>query len=146
MTEPSEETTQKEAPEAPTCFCLLLCDDVEVRQRMQSHNLVGIVGWIGVPEMPITIGDKMVYARVSNVYQDKELEIFFEFGDAPIWKASFTVSSKDPLEVHTVMFALPPTPLPQPGRYHLSMKYREEILATTPIKVYTPNGGKDNES
>lgn len=129
--------------EAPTCSCLLLCDDVVISTAQDKHVLQGVIGSFGLPAVPAVAGNFVAYLRVSNVYPSQRLsvrfenaasgEILFEF------EASF-VSQKDPLEVHTLVSRILPFEVKEFGRHILSAVYNGMPVAQTPVYVVEMEG------
>ncbi len=92
--------------EAPTSSCLLLCDDVLVSQGRQKHFLQGIIGVVGVTQLPAVIGGYVAYVRLSNVYASQKVTINFEEADTQEVLFEFEVGfpeKGDPLGVYTLV-------------------------------------------
>ncbi|HVS73159.1 MAG TPA: hypothetical protein VHQ47_18030 [Phycisphaerae bacterium] len=124
--------------EAPTCSCLLLCDDVVISTAQDKHVLQGVIGSFGLPAVPAVAGNFVAYLRVSNVYPSQKLSVRFENASSGEvlfeFEAQF-VSQKDPLEVHTLVSRIYPFEVKEFGRHILSAVYNGMPVAQTPVYV-----------
>ena len=129
--------------EAPTCSCLLLCDDVVVSTAQDKHVLQGVIGSFGLPTVPLVAGNFVAYLRVSNLYPGQRLSVRFENASSGEilfeFEASF-VSQKDPLEVHTLVSRILPFEVKEFGRHILSAVYNGMPVAQTPVYAETMEG------
>ena len=132
--------TVKKKTHAPTCSCLLLCDDVVVSHGKDKHNLMGIVGTICVRETPAVIGGFVAYARTSNSHglEAVELVIRRPSDNEPIMRIQAEFQADTPLNVTTLVTRIPPIKIEEPGRYMFSAESAGNILAQTPINVIMP--------
>lgn len=134
--------------EAPTCSCLLLCDDVIVSHSQGKHTLHGIIGGLYVPELPATVGNQVAYLRLSNVYPPQKVTVSLEHAETgdQIWEfqAEF-VPPVTPLQVLTLVTRVPPYRLAASGRYILRANHDGVPLAQVPIEVHTMVKDKEQE-
>ncbi|GEM_PF-6577295 len=129
---------------APTCSCLLLCDDVVVTHAHDKHNLMGIVGSIFVRELPGHVGGFVAYARTSDLHGTEEVELVIRrpSDNEPVMKIRATFQSDTPLNVQTLVARVPPLLVEEAGRYMFSAESNGSILAQTPINVIVPQETK----
>lgn len=116
----------------------MLCDDVVISHSQDKHNLVGIIGALGVRGTPAVSGGFVVYIRLSNVYSEQRVTVSFVSAqdDEVAWEfEAQLVSRNDPLAVHTLISRVPPFRLGKPGRYMLEAKHGGTVIAQTPIEV-----------
>lgn len=136
------------ATEAPTCSCLLLCDDVVVSHSQGKHTLHGIIGGICVPELPAVVGNQVAYLRLSNVYPPQKVMVSFEHAETgqELWEfqAEF-VPPLNPLQILTLVTRVPPFTISVPGRYILKANHDGVPLAQVPIEVHTMEKSKEQE-
>jgi hypothetical protein len=124
----------------PTCNCLLLCDEVLIGQAKPKHYLQGIIGLIGVKEVPAVIGRFVAYVRISNVHGEQKISLVFE--PAKGGDSLFTVevglpSQADPLGVYTLVIPVPPFVVPEAGRYMFSAYHAGIPITQSPIEIRT---------
>ncbi len=127
-------------PEAPTCSCALLCDDV-LESKRGKHILQGIIGAILVPQFPAPVGGYVAYIRLSNVYGSQKVMIALEDdgGTKIFFQGEVTITgSANPLDVYNVVETVPVVTIDRPGRYLFSVKYDGVSLASTPIVIQGP--------
>jgi len=140
----------RNTPEAPTCSCALLCDEVLVAQRAGKHTLQGIIGTIMVQSFPARLGGYVAYIRLSNVYGTQKVTISLEDdGETErVFEGVLTISgSTQPLDVYNVVESVPVFDLKRPGRYIFSVKSHGLTLASTPILIrgFLESGGVEEE-
>jgi hypothetical protein len=131
-------------PEAPTCNCALLCDDVLVSQGKAKHILQGVIGVIFVPEFPAVIGGFVSYVRVSNVYGAQKIVVNLENTRTGAVLFEFRVdmpTRSDPLGVYTLVVPVPPVEVAEAGRYMFSASSGGVPLAQSPIVIQGPPPG-----
>jgi hypothetical protein len=124
--------------EPPTCNCLLLCDDVLISQGRNKHFLQGVIGVIGVLQLPAVIGGYTAYVRVSNVYGAQRINLSFIDGvsDEVLLEANTDFPSHaEPLGVYTIVTPVPPIIVKHEGRYIFLASSRGVPLAQSPIEV-----------
>jgi hypothetical protein len=129
--------------EAPTCSCLLLCDDVLIYTAQDKHVLQGVIGSFGLPAVPAMAGNFVAYLRVSNVYPSQRLSVRFEnaaSGEILFEFEAQFVAEKDPLEVHTLVSRIYPFEVKEFGRHILSAVYNGMPVAQTPVYVVEMEG------
>jgi hypothetical protein len=133
--------------EAPTCNCLLLCDDVLISQGKNKHNLVGIIGGIAVRELPATLGGYVAYVRLSNVYGSQTVTISIEAaddGEAVLqFEAEFPAQA-DPLGVYTLVVHIPAFRIERAGRYLFNAMYNDVPFAQSPLEIKLIGGISDD--
>lgn len=130
-------------PIAPTCSCLLLCEDVVVSHGSDKHMLQGVIGQIAVPTLPATIGGYVVYIRLSNVHAKQTVRVKFEHADTGevLWElAAEVINQLDPLQVHTLIARLGAAKVEHSGRYILSTNFDGVPLAQTPVLINNLSG------
>lgn len=128
-------------PEAPTCNCLLLCDDVILSQGKNKHFLQGIIGIIGVRELPATVGGFVAYIRISNVYGSPQITINLinAASDEAILELRVPLpEGNDPLGVYTLVVPIPPFQVRESGRYMFNAICGGIPIAQSPIMIVTP--------
>lgn len=127
---------KKSLPEAPTCNCVLLCDEV-TQSAKGKHSLHGVIGIIAAPTIPAWIGGYVTYVRISNVYGLQTVRISLDRADDGVEVMAFDVqlNPPDPLGVHTIVAVLPPFKVDQPGRYLFEAKSGQLALASSPIQI-----------
>ncbi len=120
----------------PLCNCVLLCDDVLISAK-NKHFLQGIIGVIGLRELPAIIGGYVAYVRVSNVHGSSSVRVSLVRGETnqPVFAAEVNVKQPDPLGVHTVVSQVPPVAIEHAGRYLFQVECNGEILAMSPIEI-----------
>jgi len=126
-------------PVAPTCSCLLLCEDVVVSHGTDKHMLQGVIGQITVPSLPTTLGGFVVYIRLSNVHAKQTVKVRFEHADSGevLWElVAEVINQLDPLQVHTLIARVNAAKIEQAGRYILSANYDGLPVAQTPVLVH----------
>jgi len=139
------------APVPPTCSCLVLCDDVIVSHGRDKHDLRGIIGAIGVPQLPAIAGNLVVYVRLSNVHSQQRVTVSFAPADDheadPLWEFDAQlVSRNDPLSVHTLVTRVPPFRVERGGRYVLTVKHDGIPIAQTPVQIMAPGPSPEGQS
>ncbi len=129
---------------APTCSCLLLCEDVVVSHASDKHNLIGIVGSIFVREVPTVVGGYVAYARTSNSHGDEKVELVIRrpSDNEPVMRIQASFQSATPLSVFTLVARLPAFRIDEPGRHMFSAESGGNILAQTPVNVIIPQEAK----
>jgi hypothetical protein len=123
---------------------LLLCDDVLISQGKQKHFLNGIIGLIGVKELPATIGGFVAYVRVSNVHGEQSISLVFEHsnGGNPLFSVDVGLPSQsDPLGVYTLVIPIPPFAVLEAGRYMFSVMHGGIPITQSPIEVRAATAG-----
>ena len=142
MAKKSKAAGQKgRVPEAPTCNCALLCDDVVESKGKGKHTLMGIIGAIFVPQFPANLGVFVAYVRLSNVYGAQKVTIGLDHAasNAKIFEAEVELPDiQDPLGVYTLVMPIRPFRIEQPGRYLFSVKSAGVPLAQSPILIQGP--------
>jgi hypothetical protein len=132
--------------ESPTSDCVLLCDDVIVSQGKHKHTLVGLIGLIGVPGFPAVIGGYVFYVRLSNVYSGGQkivLRLSSASTDGTVMETEAMLPKEsDPLGVYTLIAALPPFVVNEPGRYLFGAYHNGVPIATSPILIQGPTEEK----
>jgi hypothetical protein len=131
---------KKAAGEAPTSDCLLLCDDVLVSQGKHKHSLMGVISIVGVPELPAVLGGYVAYCRFSNVYAGRKLK--FKLSRASTDETLLQMDAEfpaetDPIGVYTLILALPPFAVREPGRYIFGAYDDGVPIAESPIQIQT---------
>ena len=144
MATPSDKT-----PEALTCNCLLLCEEVLTGHARPRHMLHGVIGSIRLKEALSVIGPLAIYVRVSNVYPGADLRIEFAHGNEeadPLFSLAITFPPEaDPLAMHTFIIQMPPFAVPADGRYILRAVSNEDVVNLTPVEVRFTSGDKDDD-
>jgi hypothetical protein len=106
-------------------------------QGKGKHFLQGIIGAIGVPELPAIIGGFVAYVRLSNVYTGQNVKLTFENaqGEALFEISPPFPSQADPLGVHTLIIGIPPFPISEAGRYMFVANHGGIPIASSPVAI-----------
>ncbi len=127
--------------EAPTCNCILLCDDVLVSQAKGKHMLNGIIGVILVGGVPAILGGYVAYIRLSNVYGPQLVTVNLKLArtDDTIFEFDVKLPKEaDPLGVYTLVVPIPLFQVAELGRYTFTAWSNQLPLAQTPIMIQGP--------
>jgi len=124
--------------ESPTSDCVLLCDDVLISQGKQKHNLIGIIGTIGVMGFPAAIGGYVAYARFRNVYKGKKVSLKFTSAsnDESLFELEIPFPEQsNPLGVYTIVVPIAPFVVKEAGNYLFGAYDNGIPIAVSPINV-----------
>lgn len=132
--------------EAPTCNCLLLCDDVLESKGRGKHTLQGVIGGITVKELPATLGGYVAYVRGSNAYvrQKLTLEFIEPVEEAALFAIEVEFERHEPLDVFTLIVPVPAFVVEAPGRYILRAMHNNVDVASSAIMIRTASAGGGN--
>lgn len=122
----------------PTINCLLLCDDVLISQGKGKHFLQGVIGAIGVVNLPAMIGGYVAYVRFSNVHGEQKVKLSFEpaAGGESLFEIEANFSSQsDPLGIYTLVIPVPPFLIAEAGRFMFTASHGGVPLAQSPIEI-----------
>lgn len=138
----------RSSAEAPTCNCLLLCDDVLISQGKNKHSLMGIIGCIGARELPATLGGYVAYVRLSNLYGSQKVVLKFEHAETE--EVVFQINAEfppksDPLGVYTLVLPIPLFVVRHPGRYLFTAVHDGVPFAFSPIEIKVPGHQEDGK-
>lgn len=141
MYDQTTERDRRDHAERASCNCALLCDEVLVSQAKGKHILHGIIGTIGVPEFPATIGGYVTYVRISNVLHAQKIRIALEDAatEEPIFAFEAAVPKPDdPFGMYLFMLPVPPFRVERGGQYLFMARADGVPLAYSPITIVGP--------
>lgn len=114
-----------------------MCDDVLMSAK-NKHTLAGVIGIIGVPQLPAMLGNYVAYVRISNVYGTQRIRVGLELeSESPLFEFTADLGGpQDPLGVHTLVVPIRPFQVESAGRYFFFARSENgTLLAGTPILV-----------
>ena len=120
------------AVDKPTLLALLFCDSIIVDETSKKKTLVGVFTHINTPGFPCVHASMSVYISLRNAEGDHELtmKLIHMETDALIGEVQIKVNFIDKTKPSDLGLNLPPTNLPESGRYEFQLWDNGDLLGT----------------
>lgn len=130
-------TTHQAKTVAPTCSCLLLCEDVVESKATNKYVLEGVIEVVRSRAYPLHFGPSVAFLRLSNVHGSQQFRVRLA-GDEPRSRVlvEFLATSHpeaDPSGIVTTVVSLGKFLVPKPGRYSLTVSHNGQELSSCVI-------------